>query len=239
MWDIYQNNVPYIDVPDALISSFGVQAVDAQPDPVTVGSEDVINYREALITCKYSTADVDSAGLYIESLEPSAIAMVMPHENFQWGATGGANTTSITPREAPSRIIHQWTYTVHWIQQEEIPQIFFDEAGSVNNQAYTIAKWNKVCAAETMLFTPGPSGRSIWLDLTTPGDKVPQKGWDYTCKFQINKYAWNKFYHAQEPGAVNDAARWVNLYLKQPGGAAAIVYKPYPPISLSPGLLPP
>jgi len=240
MWDIYQNNVPYIDVPDALISSFAVEPVRSKPAPLTTGEEDVITYTEALITCYYSTEEIDADNLYIELLEPSAQGMIMAPENFQWGASGDPNSRSIEPREAPSRIIHQWTYTVHWIQQEKIPDDFFEYAGYVNNAEYTITKWNRICAAETMLFTPGPSGRSIWLDLaaTTPEEKIPQAGWDYTCKFQINKYSWNKFYRAMQPGATSEEDRWVEMYLRQPNGNA-IVFKPYRPISMVPNLLPP
>ena len=161
--------------------------------------------------------------------------------------TSFPNSKSILPREAPSIIIHQFTYTVHWIQQEEIPQIYFDYGGSVNNADYTIEKWNKPCKAETMLYTPGPSGRSVFLDLAaaTPEAKVPRAGWDYTAKFQINKRSWNKFYHAladtTSPPADPDPeeARWKKLYLKQPNNAAAIIYNPYPLVSMIPGLLPP
>lgn len=235
MYDIYMNNVSYPDVENCLISSFGVSPMKgAQPYANLEAPDDnIIQYTEALISCKFSTIEATSDKLYIETLEPTVQGMRMSPENFLW-----EDDSQVRAAEAPSRQIHQWVYTVHWIQQEKIPGIFFDFPGSVNSQKYNIARWNRDCEAETMLFTPGTSGRSFWMgDKNSPGDRKPKPGWDYTAKFLINETGWNKFYNASKAGVTIDADRWMGLKVKQSGGPPT-GYTPYPLKSLVPLLLP-
>jgi hypothetical protein len=66
-----------------------------------------------------------------------------------------------------------------------------------------------------MLYTPGPSGRSVWYD-PDDSESPPKPGWDYTAKFLINQYKWNTFYNASVPitSGGSDDDRWIRMKQK-------------------------
>jgi hypothetical protein len=215
MWDIYMNNVSYPDVPNCLVASYGCRpAAGQKPKPLLDTFPNVMQYSEAIISVKYSTSEADADFLYLETLEPLIQGMRMSRENFQWDLTG-SSSKEVKQGEAPDRHIHQWAYTVHWIQQEEIPSQFFDLPGYVNESDYTIERWGIECPPETMLYTAGPSGRSVWYD-PDDSESPPKPGWDYTAKFLINQFKWNTFYNASVPLASGDEddARWIRMKQK-------------------------
>lgn len=231
IWDIYQNNVSYPDVPNCLCSHFAIEPLPSKALADNSGSSlfpQVLRYDEAILSVYYSTAEAASDKLFIETLEPTVEAMVMSPELFQWGdplsGAGWPVEKGLTQREAPTRHIHMFSYTVQWIQQILVPDEYFNLPGSVNDALYTIKSWGLECIPETLLYTPGPSGRSIHfidsIGITSDEDKVPQVGWDYTCKFMFNPLGWNYFYRSDKPGLSStseESEYWQPIYNKRTG----------------------
>lgn len=232
--DIYINNVSYPDVPNCLCASFAIKPFNSKPLPELSSQLGFIQYHEALLSVKYSTAEYTSSQLYIETLEPLVQGMVMPSDHFSWDPTPSSDST-VGTREAPSRHIHTWAYTVQWIQQKEIPPAYFNLPGCVHNADYTIARWGKICPVETVLYTAGPSGKSVWIDQAN-SNSIPQPGWDYTCKFLINEFGWNNFYRAALDVS-DEPDHWVKMYQKHLGQQGT-PFNPYPRATLTPVLLP-
>ena len=99
VYDIYRTNQTYPDVDKCLMASAGIIPTKAKPYPYSDPDDprfDVIQYQEALITMKYSTAEADAEKLFIETLEPSVQNIVQPFQHFQWG-TGGTSDSGTPP----------------------------------------------------------------------------------------------------------------------------------------------
>ena len=222
VYDIYYRNVSYADVPDCLFASASILPTKArgedlqESDPV-----DVIKYSEALITVKYSTAEIDAKKLRVETLEPAIEFLVLPYTSFQWGQAADTDVRQLQPREAPGRQVVQWKYAIKWLQQDTVPAEFWSAAGKVNATPYTSPAWNRQFGSETMLYTPGPVSRS-WtykpFNTTAGADVKPKPGWDYLCNYKVNPFQWNKYYRADKAlgGGAPDTDRFVPIYRKKP-----------------------
>jgi len=244
MWDIYQNNVPYPDAvgtgssdkPSAFISTFGVVPF---PSKQVAAPDEVIEYEDALITCKYSTDEADSQQLYVQTLEPLIENQVLDKTLFCRGTAGGSSfKRELFDKEAPAKLHCMWTYTVRWIQQKQIPIEYAKLAGRVNDAAYTIRGVfpdgsDFVVPIEGMLYQPGAMQKSVYLKLAgggagTPiGEKIPYPGWDYTLRFHINTIddasgapvgVWNRPFQGDADSPTNEIDYYTPIWRKKDPG---------------------
>lgn len=230
VYDIYYRNVSYADAPDCLFASASILPTKARgEDLIESDPVDVIKYSEALITVKYSTAEIDAKKLRVETLEPAIEFMVLPYTQFQWGQAADTDDRALQPREAPGRQVVMWKYAIQWLQQDVVPPEFWSAAGKVNYQSYTSPAWNRDFATQTMMYTPGPIKRS-WtykpFNVNPGADVKPKPGWDYLCNYKVNPFTWNRYYRADKVlgAGLPDTDRFVTIYRKTPEE----VYEGYP-----------
>ena len=240
VWDIYQNNVYYPDNVDAFVSGWTIAPDMQKPYDVYL---DLIQYQDALITLKYSTAEKQSQQLFVQSFEPALENQVLRNTDYFWWEGGSTKPRTLTPKESPAKLFVMWNYTVMWLQQQVVPVEFFSLAGCVNQKVYQMKDVFPVGSPEnenklpigSMLFQPGKITPSVYLKLIdggTPADeKRPASGYDYTLKFTVNRIfdtqaqeyigVWNAPFRSDATVPANNtnpAANYQGIWKYMPSG---------------------
>lgn len=159
---------------------------------IGVSDFDAIVYEHALVTVQYITKsneeeeDEDGEDVYSESFEPTAEFVTQDFKNFRWtNATGDA----LTDAEAPGKLRRGLNIVRTEFNKASIHEDVFERIGMVNASAVTSAALGRTFPAETLLYTPPRTDRTMRTDGT--------KGWNLTKSFMFKKEGWNKYWRAK------------------------------------------
>lgn len=159
-------------------------------------------YTDSLVTVNFSNNVKD---LLSESLEPTAEFLTLDYKRFRWSAPQG---DPILEGEAPGRQLRGLNLVRTMYRRPSVPAECLTRVGYVNQATYTSALLGLSFPAETMLFNPPNTSRSIKTDGT--------EGWTITTKFSVKPQGWNKYWRMKTNS-------WERMYLLNGG-----IYYAYP-----------
>ena len=156
-------------------------------------SSQSIDYSTATVTAKYSNkvnkkAQTNAGGqLYADTIEPSVEFITLDHTRFKWNSASG---DVLKESEAPGRQMYSiaFTRTLYKVASG-VPAYCLDYIGKCNASYFYSSMLGLTFPAETLLFMPTVSNRSV----TTDGSP----GWDVVLKWSYKPETWNKFWRSK------------------------------------------
>jgi len=145
-----------------------------------------------------------------ESLDGSADFITLPLKEVYWDMAAKNPLKAI---EAPARCERLTIWTLNLLNVDTLPVNLFDNAGLVNSDVLTSAKYGRTFAAETLLWL-APTVRDAASAENT-------RGFNVTLPLSHNAEGWNKFW---KPGTAPGTAGVAKQPVYNIDGA---VWKPY------------
>lgn len=171
-----------------------VQAVSIMPaGGVSTADGDGLTYEEALLNVGFAVGEKKEQGetgtfdFFSEEFNPNAEFLTIDHSNFRW--TNASTGDVLQPAEAPGLLIVGADYTQTWYNLSSIHTDFLSLIGSVNSGAHAASLLGLTFAAETLLYTPPTTSRTIKGDGTGL--------WNLSTTFRFRASTWNKFWRTK------------------------------------------
>ncbi len=151
-----------------------------------------VNYTNAIQSASGNdSSSSSSAGpydLFSEEMENTVEFLKLPYEQFRWGAQNGA---AISENEAPGQQFFSMKLnrTIYQVPGP-LPTWLQTLIGCVNDEEYVSSVLGLTFAAETLLFMPTKTSRTIGSDLSSSPFTIG-------LAFAYKPQGWNKYYRAQ------------------------------------------
>ena len=221
-------NWPYVPI-GAIASRIGIKPV--QDGAFTTDADGLIQYEEAIVEVFFSVNEagrLDQATdptsgekvLFTESLEPTIEYTSLDHKEFRWG---DANGRVLNEHEAPSRRRRGMNLIRSIFGMPAISSAALDLIGKTNDTAYVSATLGLEFPAETLLWIPPTSQRSVTLNSLLSSDV--QRGWNFVFKWNFKKAGHNKEWNSAKSGGADYDVIWDTVTEQ--------VFKQFPPADMS------
>ena len=127
--DTYPTSIYPYDSSGAILNKILI-APERNSKHSDVGTQGMISYDTAILTCNYSTFGPMTTEMVTETLSPATAGTQWTHEGLYWDA---AAAEPLKTNEGPQRLLPKMTYTLHYHRLGQVPNWIYLLGGYTNS----------------------------------------------------------------------------------------------------------